>query len=113
MQSDLIKAAIISAAIVVAGFLAGGRYALSSAQNGEVVRLDRWTGKVELCDPGAFSGEACGVLEQRVAANAAPPCRDGKAECEPWEREWPPEASLPPGTVVTRDGKMTPSEAAQ
>jgi len=36
----------------------------------------------------------------------APPCRNGNAVCEPWERDWDG-ISLSPGTVVTTQGGFT------
>lgn len=38
----------------------------------------------------------------------APPCRDGKAECEPWERAWKDGEAPEKGAVVTTDGTVHP-----
>lgn len=43
------------------------------------------------------------------AENQAPPCRDGKASCDPWERDWKDDAP-PSGVIVSADGKMTPDK---
>jgi hypothetical protein len=40
----------------------------------------------------------------------APPCKDGKSSCNPWERDWGA-TKLQRGTVVTNDGRVaTPSK---
>ena len=40
----------------------------------------------------------------------APPCRDGAATCEPWERAWPDGVEVKAGTVVTQDGEVVPPD---
>lgn len=42
------------------------------------------------------------------AAISAPPCRDEKPECDPWERAWKAGETPPEGSVVARDGAITP-----
>lgn len=42
------------------------------------------------------------------AATSAPPCRNGQPECDPWEREWRAGETPPNGSVVARDGAITP-----
>lgn len=44
------EAAVIAVAIVIAGFLSGGRYAVSGADNSSAYRVDRWTGATTFCD---------------------------------------------------------------
>jgi len=44
------EAAFIAAAIVIAGFLVGGRFETGSAGAGATIyRLDRWTGAMTVC----------------------------------------------------------------
>jgi hypothetical protein len=37
----------------------------------------------------------------------APPCKNGAATCEPWERNWS-KGELKPGSVVTKEGSIVP-----
>jgi hypothetical protein len=36
----------------------------------------------------------------------APPCKAGKATCQPWERDWADNPPLAKGDVVTTDGRI-------
>ena len=48
-------AAIIAIALIVAGYLAGGRYELVHSERNELMRLDRLTGEVTTCRTGAYA----------------------------------------------------------
>lgn len=99
MRNNLIPAAIIAVGLIAGGFLAGGRYAIAPSQSNAVARLDRFSGQVTMCVIGAGT-DSCGwtVRPRTTAEGDLPPCQNGAASCDPWEREWP---SAPPvGTVV-------------
>jgi hypothetical protein len=38
---------------------------------------------------------------------SAPPCKNGAATCEPWQRDWS-KTNLKPGSVVTKKGTVVP-----
>lgn len=38
---------------------------------------------------------------------SAPPCKNGTATCEPWQRDWS-KTNLKPGSVVTKQGAVVP-----
>lgn len=112
---ELIPACIIAGAVVIGSLLIGGRYEIVPSQANTVARLDRLSGKVEMCIVGA--GSACGFVvdptkpQEEAAAQKVPPCRDGALECKPWERDWPEGASdtaVLPGSVMTDDGTVIP-----
>jgi len=42
----------------------------------------------------------------------SPPCKNGAATCEPWDREWG-KAQLQPGSVVTKGGTIIPPSQSQ
>lgn len=54
-NSNLIPAIIIAGAIIVAGFLIGGRYSLVGGNSGAGLRLDRLTGSVVFCNTSGCS----------------------------------------------------------
>lgn len=54
-------ALIIALGIAAAGFLAGGRYEFLEDEGNVVVRLDRYTGHVEMCVLGAKQ-PSCGFI---------------------------------------------------
>ena len=93
MRDNIIAATIIASAILVAGFLIGGRYEIVASQANVIARLDRFSGKVEMCVPGmSRTGENCGVVMDPVSPDSTenlPPCRSGAETCRPWERNWP------------------------
>lgn len=50
MKHNIIAAAILAVALVIAAFLHAGRYYLVAVGNGSAVRIDRWTGKTKSID---------------------------------------------------------------
>jgi hypothetical protein len=62
-MNNIAPAVIIGLALVVAGFLLGGRYSLTATEGGSLARLDRYTGEVTKCIPGTEN--ECGwMLDQ-------------------------------------------------
>lgn len=103
-KSRLVGAAIIAFGLVIGGFLAGGRYEVVAGYGNTTTRLDRWTGEVEMCVADTRSPN-CGWIVSRYSGTGTPPCRDGAAECDPWEREWG--AQVPEeGSIVMRNGEV-------
>ena len=46
------------------------------------------------------------VATQRPG-ETAPPCRNGRPTCQPWERSWPMAPNIAPGQAVTKDGQIS------
>lgn len=119
MRDHIIAAGIIAGGILIAGFLIGGRYEIVASQSNIIARLDRFSGRVDMCVPGVSrTGENCGIVMDPVspeaaASETAPPCPDGAAKCKPWEREWPEGQSPQPGAIVTDDGHVRAPGAAR
>jgi hypothetical protein len=61
MNASITAAVIISVGLVITGFLIGGRYTIMTTSTNAVTRLDRLTGEVSMCVPGAKGG-ACGFV---------------------------------------------------
>jgi hypothetical protein len=57
----IMGAIIIALGIAAAGFLIGGRYTVIPTNTNAVTRLDRYTGEVSMCVPGAKDA-ACGFV---------------------------------------------------
>lgn len=64
MKIHVIAASIIALGLIVAGFLSGGRYTIVASQGNAIARLDRFSGTVTLCVPGA-PGDGCGFILDR------------------------------------------------
>jgi hypothetical protein len=55
MAPNLISAAVIGGAVVIAAFVIGGRFSLTTSHVGEnsyVIVVDRFTGSARVCVPG-------------------------------------------------------------
>lgn len=63
MKGNVFAAAILALGLVVAGYLAGGRYELVHVRANELARIDRFTGEVEMCVNGA--AVACGFVVEK------------------------------------------------
>lgn len=64
--------------------------------------------RTDAADAAAFSDTADGGSASDSVATV-PPCSNGAAECDPWDRKWPKDGSgVAVGTVVTRDGRVIP-----
>ena len=59
----IVASVIVAVGIATGGFFVGGRYALMRTDTNAVTRLDRFTGAVSMCVPGA-SGSGCGFVLQ-------------------------------------------------
>jgi hypothetical protein len=58
MRNGIFPAIIIASALLVSGFLVGGRYQIILVRGNELVRMDRYTGETEMC----ISGSGCGFI---------------------------------------------------
>ncbi len=61
MKQAIVVSLIIALGISAAGFFVGGRYTLMPTTTNAVTRLDRFTGEVSMCVPGA-KGDGCGFV---------------------------------------------------
>jgi len=81
-----------------------------SGQANTVVRLDRFTGEVSMCIVGQGK-DSCDwearpkeeTITTVIPRGDLPPCDNGAADCDPWERVYP--ATPPVGTVVPAKGR--------
>lgn len=62
MARTIIAASIIAIGLAAMGFFIGGRYSMLHIESNTAIRLDRFTGDVLMCVPGATKGEACGFV---------------------------------------------------
>lgn len=62
-MKSIAPATIIAIGLIVCGFLSGGRYTMSLDEQKTAIRLDRWTGEIEMCLVGADVEESCGWVD--------------------------------------------------
>jgi hypothetical protein len=71
MRARLLQATIIAIGLIIAGFLAGGRYVIVNSSTNAITRLDRFTGAVSMCVPGA-AADGCGfVLDKQSTGRSS------------------------------------------
>ena len=58
--------------------------------------------------PDSIKTQAKGSMDISDLPYPAPSCTSGAKTCNPWEREWPPGATLPAGAIVDVDGTVWP-----
>ncbi len=90
-----------------------GAAAMADEAAARAAAADTATDAAETNDPEAARLDAAYATGEMASPydseDELPPCPEDAAECDPWEREWPAGGSVvAPGTIVTRDGRVTP-----
>ena len=105
-----IKAAIVSVGLAAAPALAFPHVCIAGDYTAEDCVLDN----IQKAKTDAALEAVVKARQSRypnsleVRTRIAPPCKDGKSVCEPWERDWSHWAygSLPEGALVTPKGTV-------
>jgi hypothetical protein len=63
----IVSAVIVAISLVATGYVLGGRYMILPTTSNAVTRLDRLTGEVSLCIPGA-SAAGCGYILEKPSS---------------------------------------------